>query len=193
MDAPEILTYRIEVIDRDHDGYGHTYITIAQRSPRSVLRTMANCAKDPSYYGEPDRWVALAKMGHDTHYRTPYEQHVTLHWQHYTEKLPLSDQTPQKSYCQHRIGKCERLSAMQWACKLLVGVSRDIAKAQGEYYGPKDCYQWWLNVPWLVVEALERKGAQRIELAQLGGYAHSEWVDAFSPLPVWRGKEEEAA
>ena len=59
----EILTYRIEVIDRDHSGYGHTYITIAPRSPRSVVRKIADCTKDPGYYGEPDRYEALARMG----------------------------------------------------------------------------------------------------------------------------------
>ena len=182
----EILTYRIEVIDRDHSGYGHTYITLAPSSPRSVVSKIADCTKDPGYYGKPDRYEALARMGHDTYYQTPYEQQVTLHWQHY------DCDSGDESYCRHHIERCDRLSVMQWACKLLVGISRDIAKAQGNYYGPKDCYQYRLNFPWLVVEALERKGAQRIELAQPSGYA-SEFVNAFSPLPVWRGKEWVAA
>jgi len=182
----EILTYRIEVIDCDNGGYGHTYITLSPCTPRSVVRKIANCTKDPNYYGEPDQWEKLARLGHDTYYWLDCDKGVQLHWQHYT-----SDDG-HESYCRHQIERCRRLNVMQWACKLLVGISRDIAKSLGRYYGPKDCYQYELDEPRAVVEALERMKAKRIEVVRLGGYA-SEFVDAFSPLPVWRGKEEEVA
>lgn len=185
-DRQSILTYRIEVINRDNHGYGHTYVTIAKNSSASVVKRIITCIKDPGYYGKPEQWVALARLGHDTYYPTPYDMDVALHWQHYDAD------NGDVSYCQHRIERLENLGVLCWASKLLTGISRSIAKEQGSYYGPKDSYQYKLNCPWLVVEALERSGAQRIELVHTGEYA-SQFVKAFSPLPEWRGKEEQAA
>jgi hypothetical protein len=179
------LSYRIEVIDRDHSGYGHTYVTIAEGVEESVVNRIAICTKDPGYYGTPDQWEALARLGHETYYPTPYGRNTTLHWQHY-------ESNGEEEYCRHSIEKADSLGVMQWACKVLVNLSRNIAKASNRYYGPKDCYQFGLNCPWLVVEALERSGAQRIELVETGEYA-SQFVKAFSPLPEWRGQSEEAA
>ena len=182
----EDLAYRIEIINRGHHGYGHTYITIVKSNPQSVVERIATCTKDPAYYGKPDEYESLARLGHDTIYRLPHDMQVVLHWQHY------DSDDGHKDYCQHSIDGPSRLGVMQWACKLLTGISRNIAKAQGEYYGPKDCYQYRLNKPWNVVDELERMGAQRIELVTTGAY-QSNFVKGFSLLPEWRGKEEEAA
>ena len=182
----EILTYRIEVIDRDVHGYGHTYLAIAKNVAESVVKRIATCTKDPEYYGKPEQWESLARLGHDTYYPTPYGMNTTLHWQHY------DGDDGDKSYCHHRIERLESLGVLCWASKLLTGLSRSIARAQDSYYGPKDCYQYKLNCPWLVVEALERSGAQRIELVHTGEYA-SQFVKAYSPLPEWRREDERAA
>jgi len=180
------LTYRIEVIDRDYHGYGHTYLTMAENVGESVVKRIATCTKDPDYYGKPEQWESLARLGHDTYYPTPYGLNTTLHWQHYEAD------NGDKSYCHHRIEALESLGVLRWASKLLTNLSRSIARAQDEYCGPKHCYQYRLNCPWLVVEALERSGAQRIEVVKAGEYA-SEFVKAYSLLPEWRGREERAA
>ena len=184
----EILTYRIEVIDRDHSGYGHTYLTIAKNVAEGVVKRIAACTKDPAYYGKPEQWESLARLGHDTYYPspTPYGMNTTLHWQHY------DGDNGDKSYCHHRIEKIESMGVLCWASKLLTNLSRSIAKAQDNYCGPNDCYQYTLNCPWLLIEALERSGAQHIELVSTGEYA-SQFVKAYSLLPEWRGQDQSAA
>jgi hypothetical protein len=184
------LTYMVVVNNADeHDRYGRTHIEISHRRPICLLDKIASCAGDPSYYGRPEQWEKLVRMGHRVSYEiAPFI--VCLTYQHF---LPQNGH--EEGYCGARIGESESLRNMVWATKTLNVVTREVAKDAGNYYGPKDTYSVELNNPERVAWALEKIKAKRIELVSPGYAECTRYVDALAPVPAWRGtqhKEEVA-
>jgi hypothetical protein len=184
-----ILTYRITVNEADSIyTYGSTLIDFWDMEPRSVVKRIAKCAADPSYYGDPSHYEPLARLGHEVYYSTPFGPTACLRWQHYTcekgyEHGPAEGD---ESYCSHGIEKLDGFRDMRWAAKVLTRLSRGIAKAQDGYYGPKEDYSSYLDSPAAVVRALEAIGAQRVEEVNTGP-SRWEFCNATSDLPIWRG------
>jgi len=116
--------------------------------------------------------------GHEVYYEVDFSpREVYLSYQHYSEG----------GYCSHTVETSGGLTTLQWATKLLTRVSREVAKAQDAYYGPKDNYSHRLNSPQAVIEALEKMGA--VEIEHTGGITDGHMVKRFSPSHTWMTKE----
>jgi hypothetical protein len=194
-DPKPILTYRITVNEAGRNcDYGSTLIDFWDMEPRSVVQKIAKCVEDPSYHGHPRNYEPLARLGHEIYYPTHFGPSVCLRWQHYTcdKGYENGPSKGDESYCSHGIEKMDGFRDMQWAAKILTRVSRDIAKAQDRYCGPKEDYSSYLDSPGAVVQALEAIGAQRVEIVQVDA-SHWHWCNTTSDLPIWRGSTAEAA
>ena len=167
-----VITYRIE--QETHGSYKQyttTHIRIDTYSEVKVSEKLYWTCKEPDYYGPPEPYQLLAAQGHEKCYEINYSN----------KELYLSYLHSEGGYCAHKIGSfMYGLPQMRWAYLLLTKISRQIAKAQDRYYGPKDDYSFRLDSPQGVVDALKAMGA--VEIEYTGGSAGtSRAVARFSP------------
>jgi hypothetical protein len=153
------LVFRIEE-ERTPSSYGGvwetTHIRIQTMDEVKVSERIYWSCKNPGYYGEPEKYQRLAARGEEVFYDIDFNsREVYLSYLHATER---------SGYCAHKVGEFDRgLPQMAWATKLLTKISREQAKADERYYGPKENYSHLLNDPAAVVETLRAMGAVEVE------------------------------
>ena len=150
------IVFRIEQeVHGSYRQYTTTHIRIQTMDAIKVTERIYWSCENPDYFGTPEPYQALATQGHEVFYDIDYgDCEVYLSYLH----------SDGGGYCAHAIGDLRRgLRQMKWANTLLTKVSRQIAKAQDRYYGPKDDYSFRLDSPEAVVEALRSMGAVEIE------------------------------
>ena len=154
------LVFRIEEettrnIYADGGGWTTTHIRIQTMDEVKVSERIYWSCKNPDYYGPPDRFQGLAAEGHAVFYELDFN----------SREVYLSYLHANGGFCAHKVGEFSRgLRTMDWAVKLLTKISRERAKADDRYYGPKESYTSYLDGdPAGVVETLRAMGAVEIE------------------------------
>jgi hypothetical protein len=163
------IVFRIETEAR-RGQYTTTHLRIQTMDEVKVSERIYWSCVDPDYYGEPEKYQRLAARGSEVFYQMDFNsREVYLSYLHYEGN----------DYCAPRAQTEGSLSTMQWAAKLLVKISREVAKSQGRYHGPKENYESFLKNPANVVAAMQRLGAVEIEYTP-GAIGMSEAVPRFT-------------
>ena len=152
--------------------YTETTIRIQTFNRIRVAEQIAKGLESPDYYGDPARFQALEKAGHKFYFEPGFGGHDFL-----LSYLHMEYQG-EPGYCAHKIDEIDGgLQGLQWASKLLVKISREIAKSQDRYYGPSENYSFCLNNPAEVVAALKKMKAVEIEFVPCGVNIDTGWSD----------------
>ena len=153
------LVFRITV--GDSGSYTKTHIRIQEFYEVLLTEKIYCCTKNPEYFGKPDRFQAMAAMGHTYLYEFGHDRRdVELDYLHASNILAGNSS---RYYCSHKVEINGDFRTLQWATKILLRTSRDVAKAENSYYGPKENYSWFLNDPEAVVTALRKRNIVEIE------------------------------
>lgn len=178
-----ITTYSIYASSINFEGIRPTTrIKLEPRTQECIEERLALSIKDPSYYGSPDKWQSFLNQGISYFYQwSTYKQCII----EYSHDDRMEEHRDGSGYLHHRIVEVDGgMRALRWASKVLLDVSRRIAKSRDRYYGPEHDYSCEIDDPRKLVSALNSMGGKEIEFKLVDDW-NGEDVSRFSKAHEW--------